>query len=138
MTQRKKLLAFGLSAVVVCIVGVTWNSFAQENDHSDAIARRDFMRAKMMYSSNILQGLTSHDFKTIEESADEISGLTRAEEWLAVKDEDYARMSNELRISADRLKKAAKEENIDGATLRFVDMTVKCIDCHEHIRELSF
>jgi hypothetical protein len=138
MSRRKNLLALGLIMLFGLAIGLSWNLLAQDESKADRIARRDFMRAKMMYSSNILQGLTNHDFEAVEESANEIVGLTRAEAWLVVKDEAYQEMSEDLRVAAERLKKSAKEKNVEGSTLRFFDMTIKCIDCHEHIRNLEF
>ncbi len=29
----------------------------------------------------------------------------------------------------------AKEKNIDGAALAYVEMTLVCVKCHEHVRE---
>jgi len=116
-------------------MGVMMRAQAQDQDSK---ARRDFMRVKMMYSSNILEGLTNKDFKLIEEGANEIIGVTAAEKWLAVDTMEYRRHSDELKTAAEKLKKEAKKQNLEGAALRFFDMTLKCIDCHEHIRELSF
>ena len=115
--------------------GVMLRAHAQDEDSK---ARRDFMRVKMMYSSNILEGLTNKDFKLIEESANEIIGITSAEKWLVVDSMEYRRQSEELKTAAEKLKKEAKNKNLEGAALRFFDMTLKCIDCHENIRELSF
>lgn len=137
LNKKRVILTTILMAVIGGAIGtgVVLRAHAQDEDSK---ARRDFMRAKMMYSSNILEGLTNKDFKLIEESANEIIGITSAEKWLVVDSMEYRRQSAELKTAAEKLKKEAKNKNLEGAALRFFDMTLKCIDCHENIRELSF
>ena len=138
MKNRIKWSLAILLVVTVCATGTGLMWGAQDDPKADQVARRDFMRVKMMYSSNILQGLTNRDFKLIQEGADEIIGITGGAKWLVVQSEEYQRHSNEMKMSAEKIRDAAKARNLEGATLRFFEMTIKCIDCHEHIRELSF
>ena len=138
MVSKKRVI---LTTVFLAVIGgaigtgVVLRAHAQDEDSK---ARRDFMRVKLMYTSNIVEGLTNKDFKLVEESANEIIGITAAEKWLAVDSMEYRRQSTELKNAAEKLKKEAKNKNLEGVALRFFDMTLKCIDCHEHIRELSF
>jgi len=43
--------------------------------------------------------------------------------------------SNEFRRNAASLVQKAKEKNLDGAALAYVDMTLTCVKCHKHMRE---
>ena len=38
-------------------------------------------------------------------------------------------------FSTDELIRNAKEQNTDGATLAFTQMTVSCVNCHKEIRK---
>lgn len=44
--------------------------------------------------------------------------------------------SNEFRRSAENVAQAAKNKNIEGATLVYMDMTMVCVRCHKHVREV--
>jgi len=53
-----------------------------------------------------------------------------------VKTPRYANYSNEFQEIAEKLIKAAKEKNLDGATLAYLEMTSSCVKCHKHVREV--
>ena len=42
--------------------------------------------------------------------------------------------SVEFRRTADAITAAAKKKNLDGAALAYVDMTMKCVNCHKYVR----
>lgn len=103
-------------------------------DGGDAIARRDFMRSKLMYSQNIFAGLTTGDFDLINAGIKEVSGITEAEQWATVDDERYRKLTEEFKTSVKRLRAAAESKNIEATALRYYQMSTSCIDCHSHIR----
>jgi hypothetical protein len=51
------------------------------------------------------------------------------------KTEDYARQSADFRRSCDSLRKAAKAKNLDGAALAWMEVTMKCVQCHKYVRD---
>lgn len=129
----------------VCLVGLMIGGWfaanrgltAQEQD-PDVIAQRDFMRTKLMYTQNIVEGLSTGRFALIASSADEIQRITEAGIWTANNTPEFVRWSNELRETAGHLKKAADKGNLEAATLRYFELTLKCIDCHQHLRKADF
>jgi cytochrome c556 len=48
---------------------------------------------------------------------------------------DYRTYSAQFKQIANRLTKAAKEKNLDGAALDYVQLTLNCVDCHKHVRD---
>jgi hypothetical protein len=36
----------------------------------------------------------------------------------------------------DDLIEKAREKNLDGAALSYVEMTLSCVKCHKHVREV--
>ena len=129
----------------LCLVGLLIGSWfatnrgmtAQDQD-PDVIANRDFMRTKLMYTQNIVEGLSTGRFALISSSADEIERITQAEAWTANNTTEFAQWSDELRAAAVHLKKAAENGNLEAATLRYFELTIKCIDCHQHLRKADF
>jgi hypothetical protein len=97
---------------------------------------KQFMRAKLTHSQKVLEGLTIEDFKMIEKSAQEMSLLSRASNWQVLQTPEYLQRSLEFQRTADAIRDAARKKNLDGAALAYVDMTMKCIDCHKYVRNV--
>ncbi len=47
---------------------------------------------------------------------------------------DYADHSATFRKNVDALIRAARNKNLDGATLAYVRITMNCVDCHKFVR----
>jgi hypothetical protein len=94
----------------------------------------EFMKAKLKHSQRILAGLALEDFKEIASGAREIIELSQASSWQVFDTEDYLLHSADFRRAAQALEYAAKNRNLDGATLAYVDMTMKCVKCHKYVR----
>ncbi len=93
------------------------------------------MRAKLVHANHVLEGLAIEDYAMIERAAQELSLASLDSNWQVLQTEDYARQSGEFRRSCDSLKKAAIEKNLDGATLAWMDVTLKCVQCHKYVRD---
>ncbi len=104
----------------------------------NAISRRDFMRTKLMYAQNILEGLNTHDFTLIEQAIKDIEMVTEGEQWVTIDNEVYQGLVQDFKKSVARLKEAARSENIDATALRFYDMSNRCIDCHKHLETAQY
>jgi hypothetical protein len=100
---------------------------------ADAVA--DFMRAKLGHSQHVLEGLAMADFDLIARGAQELSLASQASSWQVLQTADYARQSGEFRRSCDRLHRAAKEKNLDGAALAWMEVMMQCVQCHKYVRD---
>ncbi len=47
----------------------------------------------------------------------------------------YELLSNQFRDNAEDLIKKAKDKNLDGAALAYVDLTLTCVKCHKYVRD---
>jgi hypothetical protein len=104
----------------------------------NAVSRRDFMRTKLLYTQNIFEGLTTGDFKGIETAIEEVQRVTEGEQWIAIDNDNYRKLTEEFKTSTRRLMTAAKSKNIDATALRYYEMSTRCIDCHKHIRNAQY
>ena len=104
----------------------------------DTVTRQDFMRTKLMYSKNIFEGLTTGDFDAIDAAIKEVHSVTEGEQWVAIDNPQYRKLTEEFKSTVKRLDAAAKTENIDATAMRFYDMSTSCIDCHKHIRKAGY
>ena len=146
MFTRKLLIPAG---IVVCLVCV---SLAQKPESAPQAVAPDkaekaeagakaktpletFMRLKLDASSKILEGLCQEDAALVKEGADALSAMSKVEIWNVLVDPDYREHSREFRDNAAKVSKAAQEGDFDKAALRWFDVTMSCLDCHDHVRK---
>jgi cytochrome c556 len=120
--------ALAMTACVGCLVTA---SLSQGADLSD------FMKAKLTHSEKVLEGLTREDYDLIAKHSQAMSLLCQDEEWQVLKTTEYAERSREFRRSVDELTTAARDKNLEAATLAYVDTTMKCVSCHSYLRTVK-
>jgi len=129
----KKSIAFA-TIVVICGGAVVWNS----SGHGQVPAAKDpikpVMQRKLDYSKALLEALAKEEFDKVSRNAQALSLLSLESAWNTIVTEEYLKQSNSFRNSLNSMREAAKEKNIDRATLGYVDMTIRCIDCHKYLR----
>jgi hypothetical protein len=96
---------------------------------------RELMQRKLHASQRVLEGIALADFDKIAKSAEELVLVSKATQWKVIKSPRFELYSNEFRRSADSVAESAREKNIDGAALAYVDLTLNCVKCHKYVRE---
>jgi hypothetical protein len=120
----------------------------QDQDHQDQEAdeiekikstgRQLFMKGKLMSNQKIVEGLTTKNYEMIRLGADAVTALTKGEHWFVLDTPEYKSYSEDMKAAATRLKEAAAKENIEAATLRYFELTLNCIDCHNYIEKQQY
>lgn len=110
----------------------------QDQDDQDAIIMRNLMRSKLMYSQNIVEGLSLGRFDLIESAADELLRIGNAQQWIPESETELLRIRDEMNATLNRVKSAAERRNLEGAAARYFELTMKCIDCHQALRKTDF
>lgn len=134
------LVLIGGLVVAVSLPSVAPQSIGEEKPagrlrFSDKPGLQEFMRRKLDLSQSVLEGLVTEDFDKIDKGAVALLVLSKAEEWQVSNDMLYRQHSNEFQRAIKQLEKGAKDKNIDGASLAFVQMTMNCIECHRFVRD---
>jgi hypothetical protein len=136
---RRPALAAGwcVLAVAVAVVAIAPAPplLGEDDDAARPNAVAAFMRAKLGHSQHVLEGLTMADFDLIARGAQELSLASQDSNWQVLQTVDYARQSGEFRRSCDRLHRAAKEKNLDGAALAWMEVMMHCVQCHKYVRD---
>jgi cytochrome c556 len=133
-TEGRLLVVAGAVAAAASVVA-TADSLAQVASPPEPDKVAVFMRAKLAHADHVLEGLAVADYEMIERAAQELSLASLDSNWQVLQTEDYARQSAEFRRSCDALRKAAQDKNLDGATLAWVEVTLKCVQCHKYVRD---
>ncbi len=94
------------------------------------------MQKKLAASQKILEGLALNNFKEIRENAEMLNDLSKQAAWKMIETPRYAQYSEEFQRLTLKMAAQAKDKNIDGVALSYVDMTLLCVKCHQHTREV--
>ncbi len=116
-------------------VGGTWLSMQDQDPAEVRQNSSTFMERKLDRAREIVEGLAIEDFDMISKSAQSLALLSHESEWKVMQSETYSRMSSEFRNSAIRLRDAGNQENLDGATLAYFEVTLNCVRCHKYVRD---
>jgi hypothetical protein len=128
-------------AVSLGLIGLTFAAVALRTIRAEQPApirtRAEFMRQKLDFSKDVLQGLALEQFALIEKSAKALKRLSEAAEWevpIIPNATDYVAQTSEFQRNTDELAKQAKKGNIEGATLAYFKVTMSCVECHKFVR----
>lgn len=93
------------------------------------------MERKLLHAQKLLEGLAMKDFEKIDKSTEGLMECLKEATWRINDTDKYLLYSNEFLRNIEGMQKASKKKNIDAATLSYVEMTLTCVKCHEHLRE---
>jgi hypothetical protein len=93
------------------------------------------MKKKLAAAQKLLGGLAQNDFETIRENADRLNDYSKLAAWKLIETPRYEQYSDEFQRLTLKMSNQAKAKNIDGVALSYVDMTLVCVKCHQHVRE---
>src|SRR5262249_2432729 len=133
---KRKFVLF-LCAMVVSLLIL--KSRAQEEPRKPGITGdrelSELMKRKLTNAQKVLEGIALNDFDKIGNHAEELILISKQAEWKVMKTPQYEMFSNDFRRSAGELVDKAKQKNLDGAALSYVDLTLTCVKCHKYVRE---
>ncbi len=92
------------------------------------------MQNKLKYAQQILAGLAQEDFDDIAKNASVLKTFAGMEEWFRADTPEYRAHLKSFRSANEELIRLAKDKNLDGATLAYMQLTLNCVNCHSHIR----
>lgn len=98
---------------------------------------KPIMKRKLDYAKAILESLATEDFDGIAKNAQALSLLSLESEWQVLTTEEYLEQSADFRRSLQVVREAGQKKNIDRSALGYVDMTIRCVECHKYLRQNS-
>jgi hypothetical protein len=132
MRQLKHLLAALVLAAFVFTLGGQGDEPKPEKDKEKV---SDLMHQKLKAWQNILEGITTNDFRKIGDNAEDLIALSKEAERKVLNTTSYELHSNDFRRTAETLVKDARDKNLDAAALTYVELTLNCVKCHKYVRE---
>ncbi|MDP6556840.1 MAG: hypothetical protein QGF59_28010 [Pirellulaceae bacterium] len=127
--MRKSLVA-GILTVLLLATALTAEDGKEKKKEPSF-----WMKKKLSYSQEILNGLATEDYELIQKNAMAMKGLNRIEFFVRRKPEGYRTQLKTFQFSVDELVRNAEDDDLDGATLAFTQMTISCVNCHKVLRK---
>jgi len=93
-----------------------------------------FMRLKLQASGSILEGLCTEDMGLVGTGCDQLLKMSLEERWRVSGDGVYRRYSREFQDAVEELKQESADEDLHGTSLAWINVTMKCLKCHEWVR----
>lgn len=104
---------------------------AQDDKQPESV----WMKKKLEYSKDILEGITTEDFETVERAAAAMRRMSALEGFVRRKDtKEYRAQLTIFEFANDELLRHAGNKDVDGATLAFTQLTLSCVNCHKQLR----
>ena len=108
---------------------------ADKQDDPDP-ALKKFMRQKLHASNQILEGLCTEDLEMVSDGSDTLMKMSGEEHWRVSNDIMYRRYSTEFMHAVEELQQEAKDNDMNGTSMAWVNVTMKCLKCHEWVRNI--
>lgn len=133
-TPRKSvvLLMVMVLAVVGGVLGVT-----RAGDEPTAKAPSLWMKQKLAATQNILSALTKEDYETIQANANSMIAVGYLEKFVRADAPGYRELMGDFEYANKSLVLAAKNRNLDGATVAFLQLNISCVNCHKIVRDVA-
>jgi len=120
-----------VAVVSLCVIALAaFQARAQLSEERQAA----LMQEKLKQSQNLLEGLATENYTQIAESAKIMNALNVLEEWFGAEEAAYQAQLKTFRFANEELIRLADDENIDGAALAYMQLTLSCVNCHKHLR----
>jgi cytochrome c556 len=104
----------------------------KKDEPARALSR--FMRQKLQASNLILEGLCTEDLQMVADGSQTLMKMSSEERWRVSNDIMYRRYSNEFTQAVEELQKEAEDNDMNGTSMAWVNVTMKCLKCHEWVR----
>ncbi len=118
-----------VAAIVFCVAAGPAHGAEEEEKMSF------WMKKKLEYTQGILVGLTSEDYAAISKNARSMNALGYFEKWVRAGSNEYRSQLKIFQNANEQLIRMADEENLDGAALAYVQLTLSCVNCHKVVRD---
>lgn len=123
------MIALGWAGIAYCQV-----TDSPRRDQPGSGQRATFMRLKLEPTKELLEGIAVEDFERVSRAAERLRLLSLDESWMVIQTDEYRRHSDEFRRSVGLVSRAAKEGDVDAATLAYMQVTLNCVRCHRQLR----
>ena len=132
MNKAFSVAAVSLIALVLAVFSMATSPAAEPEQEKKPSF---WMKKKLEYSEAILVGLANGDYDSIGKTARSMGTLSQMEKWVRSSLPEYRAQLQIFQNANHQLIRMADDENLDGATLAYVQLTLSCVNCHKIVRD---
>lgn len=96
-----------------------------------------WMDVKVEEAQKVFAALARADFKAINESTEKLKTLGALEAFVRRSTPDYRTQLRSFEFAVNEIQRQAKQENIEGVTMGFNQLTLSCVNCHKQLRHVK-
>ena len=96
---------------------------------------KPFMKQKLEHAKGVLEGLALENYEQIAKEAQALSLLSLESNWNVFNTKEYLEQSEDFRRTVNTITEAAREKDVNLAALGYVNLTVRCVECHSYLRK---
>ena len=133
----KSKTRLNLSLIVLMLTSAVFASllFGETSaDKKEAKHATTFMRKKLVYSQNVLEGLTLENYDQIVTNGMKMWNMGKSNLWQVLFAEDYQKQSATYRGHVMAMVEAARAQKLEAAREAYVKSLQSCYDCHKHFK----
>ncbi len=134
--MRRFILVVVVVVFVVAVLGPLVLGFGVRAAPPKADDVATLMQKKLAHAQKVLEGIAVADLDKVGEHVKAMSALSKQAEFGVLKTPQYELCANEFRRALGDMERGARQKNLDAVTLGYVDMTMSCVRCHKHVREV--
>lgn len=132
--MTKRVLVHGMLAASIAI-SIAALALRADEKSGEKQPASFWMKKKLQYSEKVLEGLAKADYESIAENAKLMNQLSQIEDFVRGRDEEYRHHLKTFDRVTRELVHQANDEDIDGAALAYMELTLNCVNCHKHLRD---
>jgi hypothetical protein len=91
------------------------------------------MQRKLVHAQEILKAVVTSDWVALETNSRELERLTRDPAWMVLQYHEYRQHSDAFIRAIQTLHRAAAQRDLEASPRAYVDMTLKCVECHRYL-----
>ena len=137
-TQHKKIIGgiflSGLSVLLLCLAVTSLRAQSPDPVAAAKDPVKPLMRVKLDAAKNLLEGLALEDYEKVRVAASQMRLCSLEAGWNVLQTERYQFESQEFRRNCESVIEAAKQKDTGRIAVGYIALTVRCVECHDHIR----
>ena len=127
----------GAGALALLVLAGSWTALRSQETPPERVPEvrdKNVMKFKLYYAQGVLEAIATENYSLLATNAQKLNALTREVSWRIRHTPEYERLTTDFQRQTAALGKAAKERNVDAATVAYFQMTVSCVSCHKYLR----
>lgn len=130
-------MRYRMSITILCLAAMfAFKATSLTSQEPGQASKAGFMRLKLEPAKKILEGIALGDFQMIRVNSEQMRKLSLDADWMVMQTEQYNRHSKDFQSSLNLISRMCDESDLDGVTLAYMQMTMRCVQCHKMIRDV--